>query len=120
MQRLQRVPTALLYAGGLLPYDLVGTARDAGEAYDERRFELIQDILVQAQGIHDRATIGQEFNEIDATEGRRVLVLLPTGKPEILTLDVVRQTGNVIATERQFQVRAIRFYQRDDERRRGP
>src|SRR6266550_7926453 len=100
-------------AGGLLLDNRRRIARAGGEAGDERRFQLVSDLVRHPQRIDDDPIAIEKFDEIDAAECGRVLVLATAREAQLAALDVERQPRQLILSEGHPEKRAKRIDQRD-------
>ena len=87
----------------LLFDDLGRIPRAAGEADDQRGFELVSCILGDPQRVDDYPVVCEKFNEIRSAEGRSILVLLAAGKTEIDPFDLKGEMGDIVLTQRDPQ-----------------
>ena len=72
-----------LHVGGLLVDDLRRVARDAAEIEQQRRLELREDPVLDAQRIDHHPLVRVELHEVEAAERRRILVLPPAGEADV-------------------------------------
>jgi hypothetical protein len=83
VQAIERLSIISINAAHLLLNDHLGSARLAGEADDDRRFEFVQVGVANPKRIDDDPFLRQELDEVDAAKSRRVLILPAAGQTQI-------------------------------------
>ena len=86
----------------------------AGETKKEVVFELVDQVFAQAQWSDDDL-FAVELHEVEAAEGRGLLVLSAAFDSDIVALDVVGKFGHAVRSDRQSEQFPEKANERDGE-----
>ena len=78
-------------------------AASAGVVEEDIELQLTHRPRPYAERVHDNPLVVPELHEVEAAEGRGVLILEPAAEPHVLTLDAPGELRNVVLGERKPQ-----------------